>query len=128
MAKYIYFILLFFNANYIVLSNNYQQLYDSNIYNQKINRLSEILGSLQFLERLCNSKSAIWKNYLERLIEAQNASDEQKTQMISYYNHGYQSFRDNYEYCTTSATIARQKYLKNIELLSIELLEKYKTK
>lgn len=124
-ARLFSIIFIIFNAD-IAYANNYQQIYKNDQYEKKMNRLSEVLGALQFLENLCNKKEPYWRNYLEQLIKFQQATVEQKTQRIEFYNYGYQSLKENYTTCTSTALLAEKKYLTELNSAITELLEKYR--
>lgn len=96
------------------------------IYEDKLLRLSEILGSLSFLRDLCGaSDGAAWRGEMNALLEAENPPPKRKTRLIARFNHGYESFNAVYRTCTPSAELAMSRYLDEGELLATDVLGRY---
>lgn len=95
-------------------------------YESTMQRLGEVLGSLQLLDQLCGQKTQPWRGTLEKLLKNYNGSLEQRNQIIAYYNYGYKSLKENHRTCTPIAKRARAKYSTELQQLTKELLSKYR--
>ena len=70
-------------------------------YEKELLRLSEILGSLAFLRRLCGAADAgEWPKRMQALIESEGTSPGRRARLAGAYNRGYQSFALTYRVCT----------------------------
>ncbi len=88
-------------------------------------RLAEVLGSLQFLRNLCGEKGDQWRGQMEKLLESENPDPERRARFIASFNRGYRAFADNYTRCTPSALAAIDRYMKEGEDLSSEIVSRY---
>lgn len=80
-------------------------------YQDKLERLSEVLGALHYLRGLCaNGEDQIWRNRMSALIEAEANTDERRARMTRAFNHGYNGFAESYLTCTPSARHAADRY------------------
>ena len=48
-------------------------------YQEKLERLSEIIGSVHFLRNLCGETSNIWRDKMDQLLEAENPASDPNT-------------------------------------------------
>ena len=82
-------------------------------YDPQLLRLSEILGSVHYLRRLCGSSEGnLWRDQMQGIIDAENPSPERRARMVDRFNHGYQGFRSVYRTCTPAATLAIDRYMQ----------------
>ena len=88
-------------------------------------RLSEVLGSLHFLRNLCGEKGYKWRFYMQKLMTAENPTPERRARFIASFNRGYRTFERTYSSCTTSASEAIQRYMKEGEELSRDIVVRY---
>ncbi|TPK77024.1 TIGR02301 family protein [Mesorhizobium sp. B2-3-3] len=88
-------------------------------------RLAEILGSLHFLRNLCGEKGDQWRVEMQKLIDSENPDAERRARFIASFNRGYRSFGGTYTRCTTSATEAISRYMKEGETLSRDIASRY---
>lgn len=73
-------------------------------YDDKLLRLSEILGAVHFLRELCGSEDGqLWRNEMALLIEAEGASLARRVRFVNSFNKGYRSYRRTYQSCTIGA-------------------------
>jgi uncharacterized protein (TIGR02301 family) len=96
------------------------------IYEEKLLRLSEILGSLAFLRDLCGSADgAAWRSEMSALLAAEDPPPGRRTRLIARFNHGFESLNALYRTCTPSAKLAIVRYLSEGETLSADVRGRY---
>jgi uncharacterized protein (TIGR02301 family) len=82
-------------------------------YDPQLLRLSEILGSVYYLRRLCGAAEGnMWRDQMQALIDAENPSPERRAKFVDRFNRGYQGFRSVYRSCTPAATVAIDRYMQ----------------
>jgi len=95
-------------------------------YEGEMLRLSEIMGALHFLRRLCSSNGASdWRDQMQALLEAEQPDPERRARMIDRFNHGYESYRSVYRECTPSARLVIQRYLDEGAKLASDVGQRY---
>ncbi len=94
-------------------------------YEGKLARLAEILGSLHYLRNLCGETGSEWRARMDALIAAEKPSEAERTRLVSSFNRGYRGFADNYRRCTPSALAAIDRYMKEGEGLSSDIISRY---
>ena len=79
-------------------------------YDDRLMRLSEILGAVHFLRELCGANDGLyWRDRMEELIRAEGASALRQARLTRGFNLGYRNYARTYSACTPTAqtTIAR---------------------
>ncbi|WP_273789151.1 TIGR02301 family protein [Bartonella sp. ML70XJBT] len=99
-------------------------------YEKKLLRLAEILGSLHFLQNLCEPPTNQvpinqWYDYMNALIEAEHPIPQRRAYFYEAFNEAYRAFSENYHHCTQAAIEANQRYIKEGRALSENLLMHY---
>ena len=94
-------------------------------FENRLERLAEILGSLHFLRNLCGEPGDQWRGEMEKLLQAENPEPARRARFIASFNHGYRSFEGTYSNCTASATEAIRRYMKEGEALTREVASRY---
>lgn len=95
-------------------------------YDDRLSRLSEIMGSMHFLRNLCNEKQETqWRGLLEKLVETETVEPDRRARVIAAFNHGYRSFASVYSVCTSSAIVAIERYTKEGANLANEIVSRY---
>lgn len=94
-------------------------------YDRQLIRLAEVLGSLHFLRGLCGEESDVWRRQMEALLSAERPTGDRRTRLIASFNHGYRSFSTIYSSCTESAIQAIERYMKEGEELTSEIVLRY---
>lgn len=96
-------------------------------YDEKLARLSEILGAVHYLRNLCNKDGEReWRDAMQTLIDAETASEPQRrARMVAAYNRGYRSFASVYTTCTASAVAAESFYRNEGATLAVEIAARY---
>ncbi|MEM6617432.1 MAG: TIGR02301 family protein [Pseudomonadota bacterium] len=81
-------------------------------YEDELLRLSEILGAVHFLRTLCKFEDGpLWRERMQALIEAEDASGIRRDQLTAQFNRGYETFSTSYRTCTQNATAALDHFL-----------------
>ncbi|WP_336276284.1 TIGR02301 family protein [Bartonella sp. CB178] len=92
------------------------------LYDTKLLRLAEILGSLHYLQNLCGIPTNRWHNYMKTLIETEKPAPKRLAYFYQAFNEAYRAFSESYHDCTQSAAEASQRYIKEGRILSENLL------
>ena len=71
-----------------------------------LERLAEILGSLQFLTTLCSGKDGGWRAEMEKFLAAEKPDAPRRQRFVAGFNRGYSAFAASYRTCTPSASAA----------------------
>ena len=96
------------------------------IYEEKLLRLSEILGALSFLRDLCGAADgAAWRNEMSSLLVAEKPPPTRRTRLIARFNHGFETFNAVYRSCTPSAELSISRYLTEGEALASDVRGRY---
>lgn len=94
-------------------------------YEGKMLRLAEVLGSLHYLRNLCGETSSQWRDRMDAIIAAEKPDESERVRIVSGFNRGYRAFSDNYSRCTDSALAAIDRYMKEGEALSGDIVSRY---
>lgn len=85
---------------------------DSKPYDDKLNRLAEILGAVHYLRELCGaSDGQYWRERMRELIDAEGSSSLRRARLARSFNQGYRSYSRTYVSCTPSAKTAITRFL-----------------
>lgn len=85
---------------------------DTKPYDEKLNRLAEILGAVHYLRELCGaSDGQYWRERMRELLDAEGSSALRKARLTRSFNQGYRSYSRTYVTCTPSARTAITKFL-----------------
>ncbi|MEM1038911.1 MAG: TIGR02301 family protein [Pseudomonadota bacterium] len=95
-------------------------------YDDKLLRLSEVLGSIHYLRNLCKANEGPqWRKVMEDILASETPSERRKASLISRFNRGYNAFNEVYGHCTASAVVAAERYVKEGVLLSSQITTRY---
>jgi uncharacterized protein (TIGR02301 family) len=95
-------------------------------YEAQFLRLSEILGAIHYLRRLCDSdEGGLWRDQMQALIDAEAPNPIRRARIVDRFNHGYESFRSVYRTCTPAATAAIDRYLAEGAKISRDVTARY---
>lgn len=92
------------------------------LYDTKLLRLAEILGSLHYLRNLCSTPTKQWYDHMTALIEAEEPTPQRRAHLYEAFNGAYRAFSANYHHCTNSAIEADRRYVEEGKALSQSLL------
>ena len=85
---------------------------DAKPYDDKLNRLSEILGAVHYLRELCGQTDGqLWRDQMREILSADGGSALRRAMLTRSFNHGYRSYGRTYQACTPSAQTAIGRYL-----------------
>jgi uncharacterized protein (TIGR02301 family) len=89
-------------------------------------RLSEILGSLQYLRGLCGAKEGNkWRGEMQALLDAEAPNGERRARFIAHFNTGYKSYQQTYRTCTPAADLVIRRYLEEGSKIAREVTARY---
>ena len=95
-------------------------------FDNDLQRLAEILGTLHYLRGICGSnEGGKWRNEMQALIDAETPSGERRARMIAGFNRGYNGFQQTYRTCTPAATVAIRRYIEEGSKISRDLTARY---
>jgi uncharacterized protein (TIGR02301 family) len=85
---------------------------DSRPYDDKLLRLSEILGAIHYLRELCGaSEGQVWRDRMRELMDAEGSSALRRAKLTQSFNNRYRSYSRTYNNCTPSARTAISRFL-----------------
>ncbi|WP_425364885.1 TIGR02301 family protein [Georhizobium profundi] len=110
-------------------------------YDDRLIRLSEIVGSVHYLQALCRTEPASdaddnqeaasssdesdWRALMEQLIAAEAPEAARSARLTAAFNRGYRSFASVYTRCTPSAEAARARYRSEGATLASEIIARF---
>ena len=95
-------------------------------FDRDLQRLSEILGALQYLRTVCEANEGQkWRREMQGLIDAEAPSGERRGRMIASFNRGYRGFQQTYRTCTPAANFAIRRYLDEGARIAKDITGRY---
>ena len=95
-------------------------------FDNDLQRLAEILGTLHYLRGICGSnEGGKWRNEMQALIDTETPSGERRARMIAGFNRGYNGFQQTYRSCTPAAAVAIRRYIEEGSKISRDLTARY---
>ena len=95
-------------------------------YDDKLLRLSEVLGSIHYLRNLCGANEGNkWRDFMAKMLETEQPTEKRKARLVARFNRGYRAFDQSYQSCTQSALLAAEGYMKEGVLLSSQITARY---
>ena len=91
----------------------------------ELERLAEIMGSLQFLTELCAEEEQPWRAEMTALIAAAEGTEAWRMRVADRYNLGYTSFAAIYRDCTPAAIEAISRYRQRGAILAEEIAQQF---
>ena len=77
---------------------------DSKPYDDKLMRLSEILGAVHYLRELCGANDGqMWRDRMRELMDTEGSSALRRARLTRSFNKGYYGYSRTYKSCTASA-------------------------
>lgn len=97
---------------------------DEKPYDDRLMRLSEILGAVHYLRELCGANEGqYWRDRMRELMDAEGSSALRKAKLTRAFNQGYRSYSRTYNTCSPSAQTAITRFLSEGSNLSEALLK-----
>ncbi len=81
-------------------------------YQAQMERLTNILGSLYYLQPLCGYNEIDWRKQVATLIMLEKPTKDRKQRLAGAFNEGFQTFARIYNICTPSAKEAMERFLQ----------------
>lgn len=96
-------------------------------YDRDLMRLSEILGSIQYLRSLCNPAGEdTWRTQMQKLIELEAGKEPARKELFTAsFNRGYRAFAALHATCTEAALEAERKYRAEGATLATEITARF---
>lgn len=94
-------------------------------YEERLLRLSEVLGALHFLRNLCGDPGNQWRDKMEAILAAENPEPERRARYVARFNRGYRAYAQGYGACTDAASAAIDLYMAEGEMLSRDIVTRY---
>ena len=85
---------------------------DTRPYDDRLLRLSEILGAIHYLRELCGANEGqVWRERMRELVDSEGSSALRRAKLTRSFNNGYRSYSRTYNACTPSARTAITRFL-----------------
>lgn len=95
-------------------------------YDGDLERLSEILGALHYLRRICGSNEGQkWHTEMQQLLDAEAPFGDRRSRLMVSFNRGYRGFQQTYRTCTPAAGVAIRRYLSEGAKIAREITARY---
>lgn len=96
-------------------------------YDERLERLSEILGAVHYLRNLCApAPEDGWRTAMQRLVELEAAGEpKRREKLTAAFNRGYRSFAATYTSCTQPAVVAEARYRAEGATLAAEITARF---
>lgn len=95
-------------------------------YDAQLLRLSEILGAMHYLRKLCGGdEGGLWREQMQALIDAEQPDPERRARFVDRFNRGFESFRAVYRACTPAATLAIERYMDEGARIARDITARY---
>ncbi len=96
---------------------------DTKPYDDKLMRLSEILGAVHYLRELCGAdEGQLWRDRMRELMDAEGTTALRRAKLTRSFNKGYMGYSRTYRTCTPSAETAVKRFLAEATQLASELM------
>ncbi len=97
---------------------------DTKPYDDKLMRLSELLGAVHYLRELCGANEGqYWRDRMRDLMDAEGSSALRRARLTRAFNQGYRSYSRTYNTCSPSAQTAITRFLTEGTQLSEGLVK-----
>jgi len=81
-------------------------------YDDKLMRLSELLGAVHYLRELCgNNDGQLWRERMRELVDGEGSTAQRRQRLTKSFNDGYRSYSRTYQSCTPTAQVAISRFL-----------------
>jgi uncharacterized protein (TIGR02301 family) len=99
---------------------------DTKPYDDRLMRLSEILGAVHYLRELCGANEGqYWRDRMQDLMNAEGSSALRRARLTRAFNQGYRSYSRTYNTCSPSAQTAITRFLTEGSQLSESMLKAF---
>lgn len=96
-------------------------------YDEQLSRLSEILGSIDYLRNLCSpTREDGWRGDMQQLLDTETKNEpKRRERLTAAFNRGYRSFASVYTNCTPQARTAEERYRNEGATLATEITARF---
>ncbi|HEY0919888.1 TIGR02301 family protein [Devosia sp.] len=94
-------------------------------YQEQMERLAEIMGSLYFLQPLCVDNAQDWRAQMAELINLDQPDEDRRQRLAGAFNGGYAAYARLYRVCTVSAAEALTRLLVEAEQTARDIHSRY---
>jgi uncharacterized protein (TIGR02301 family) len=85
---------------------------DAKPYDDKLMRLSEILGAVHYLRELCGANDGqAWRDRMRELMDTEGSTALRRARLTRSFNNGYRAYSRTYNACSQSAQTAITRFL-----------------
>lgn len=85
---------------------------DNKPYDDRLFRLTEILGAVHYLRELCSANDGqLWREQMKQLMDAEGSSALRRARLTRSFNQGYRGYSRTYTTCTPSAQTAIERFM-----------------
>jgi len=85
---------------------------DTKPYDERLMRLSEILGAVHYLRELCGANDGqLWRERMREIMDGEGSSALRRAKLTRSFNNGYRSYSRTYQVCSQSAQTAIHRFL-----------------
>jgi uncharacterized protein (TIGR02301 family) len=85
---------------------------DTKPYDDRLMRLSEILGAVHYLRELCGGNDGQqWRDRMRELMDTEGSSALRRARLTRSFNNGYRAYSRTYSACSQSAQTAINRFL-----------------
>ena len=97
---------------------------DARSYDQKLLRLTEILGSVHYLRAVCGADDGQrWREIASELVRTEGSSALRQATIAQRFNAGYRSYWRTYRRCTPSARNSIARFVKEMREIANDLIK-----
>ncbi|WP_375449706.1 TIGR02301 family protein [uncultured Devosia sp.] len=91
------------------------------LYQPQMERLAEIMGSLYFLQPLCEAGTTDWRGQIDDLINLDDPDEDRRQRLAGAFNGGYTAFARFHRACTPAAKEALTRLLAEAERVARDI-------
>jgi uncharacterized protein (TIGR02301 family) len=91
------------------------------LYQRQMERLAEIMGSLYFLQPLCDAGDEDWRAQAAELIALDEPDEDRRQRLAGAFNTGYTAFSRFHRHCTPSSQEALARLLTEAQRLARDI-------
>src|SRR5262245_35498033 len=85
---------------------------DTKPYDERLMRLSEVLGAVHYLRELCGSNDGQkWRESMKELMDTEGSTALRRARLTRSFNNGYRAYSRTYNACSPSAQTAITRFL-----------------
>ncbi len=81
-------------------------------YDDRLMRLSEILGAVHYLRELCGANEGqAWRERMREIVEAEGSNAMRRARFSRSFNQGYYGYSKTHKICTATAQTAINRFM-----------------